>query len=92
MTDWQGHPWGYSVDHRPVGHGQAICAGCDERCSEQVGCMCCCEQAHEWLLAEARWCAEEWRADAWDYCRQPLDGVQDPVPGEDVLPFPWETP
>lgn len=53
-TVWRGHPWGHTDDHRPVGSGQAICAGCDERCSEQVGCMCCRELAYEWLLEEAR--------------------------------------
>lgn len=41
------------------------------------------------LLAEARHVAAEWRADAWDYCRTPEDPVE-PVPGEDIMPMPWE--
>lgn len=87
MTGWTGHPWA-TADHRPLS-GRASCSGCSQYCYPHDGCWCCSEPAREWLLAEARWWAEQWRGDAWDYCRGHDDPVF-PVLGEDVLAFPWE--
>lgn len=61
LPHWEGHPWA-AAEHRTVGYHRAWCHGCGTWCYPHYGCWCCNEPAHEYLLAEARWWAEEARS------------------------------
>lgn len=59
---WTGHPWApQDGRHDPAGRSRTWCSGCNNWCSDLLGCWCCNEPAHEYLLAEARWWAADLR-------------------------------
>lgn len=63
MTGWRGHPWApQDGRHDPNTAGpRCWCSGCNEWCSPRAGCSCCTTLVCGWLMAEARWWAEQVR-------------------------------
>ena len=56
--EWTGHPWSVCPEQH-VDYGAYVqCENCRTPCGPDLGCLCCNEPAHEWLLAEARHVAE----------------------------------